>query len=356
MPQRNCDICNKVCDPCDGKFCEAGHFVCKDCATEEVSSGTGASCPTCRNSSRAEENKMPAELLSNWFSQYMASPKIQTTVAGIQAADGNSQTSFWLLFRRPDGVDVQIQLAARPSQPHSTIVAKIFEGRTDEEMARRIGSWVDEQTAGAPQRRSTGMTTFHPPPKPTEDAPQAELIPPAEPAGVSVEHSSSPSKGISKLIRVVASDGQKSVDLFFVRRQNDDLYYGATRDYEKFSYHASGKQHLTGKTGAKRQKSKHVPLSKIEGYYHLITVGYNIHALLDDWTDQYVYSGKRSDALVYLDARSIPKGFVKVSVGLLEAGKFDRVPLIDEPAMLDHQVTLFTGMKPWLCVRVAWHP
>ena len=304
-----------------------------------------------------EENKVPSELLAKWLAQYMDTPKIQTTIGGIEAEDGNSQTSCWLLFKRPDGVDVQIQLAARPSQPYSSIVAKIFEGHSDE-MAYQVGRWVDEQTGGAPRKHSSGTTTVHPVPQVSDRSTKTDTKATVPSAPIAVRGAPVlPPRGNSKRIRVVATNGQKTVDLFFVRRRNDDLYYGETRDAQKYSYHASGKRHMTGKRGVKRQEYLHTPLSMIEGYFHLTTAGYKIHSILDNAPADRFYTGRRSDIMVYLDTRSIPRGaIVNLSIGILEAGRLDKLPLIEDSTMRDQQVSLFTGMKPWVCVRVAWRP
>ncbi len=304
-----------------------------------------------------EENKVPAELLAKWLKQYIETPKIQTTIGGIEAEDGNSQTSCWLLFRKPDGVDVRVQLAAKPSEPYPSIVAKIFEGRSDE-LSQEVGRWVDEQTGGAPRKHSTGNTTIHPVPTVFEHSNKTDSKSPPSASPIAVKSAPTlPYRRISKRIRIVATNGQKTSDLFFIRRQNDDLYYGSTRDAQKYSYHASGKQHMTGKHGVKRQEHMHTPLSMIAGYRQLMTVGLNIHSILDNTPIDKCYTGKKSDAVVYLDTRSIPRGaIVNLSVGILEAGRLDKLPLIDDPTMMDKQVVLFTEMKPWVCLHVAWPP
>ena len=304
-----------------------------------------------------EENKVPAELLAKWLAQYIETPKIQTTIGGIEAEGGNSQTSCWLLFRKPDGVDVQVQLAAKPSEPYPSIVAKIFEGRSDE-LSQEVGRWVDEQTRGAPRKRSTGTTTFHPVPTVFEHSNKTDLESPPSVLPIAVKSAPIlPSRRISKRIRIVATNGEKTLDIFFIRRQNNDLYYGSTRDVQKYSYHASGKQHMTGKRGVKRQEHMHIPLSMTAGYCHLMTVGLNIHSILDDAPIDKCYTGKKSDAVVYLDVRPIPRGaIVNLSVGILEAGRLDKLPLVEDLTMMDKQVVLFTEMKPWVCVRVAWPP
>jgi len=71
------------------------------------------------------------------------------------------------------------------------------------------------------------------------------------------------------------------------------------------------------------------------------------------------YRGKKSDAVLVIDSRSIPSGaLVVVSIGVVEAGCLDALaPMTsahDEIGVEAEQILVATSVEPWVYVILYW--
>ena len=160
--------------------------------------------------------------------------------------------------------------------------------------------------------------------------------------------------------RVLFTNGDKTIDLFWLSHDGVDVYCGQTGFDGKRSYHESGKIHTTTK-GARTNEAWHTPLRHLKDQFHLTTIGLTNSA---EWFEvvstKYEYSGKKSDAVLMIDSRSIPEGVAfNVSIGLLEPGNTSvlnsMIALSPEVADISaNQVLLSTAVEPWVYAIVYW--
>jgi hypothetical protein len=124
--------------------------------------------------------------------------------------------------------------------------------------------------------------------------------------------------------RVLFTNGQRTIDLFWLSHDGSDVYCGNPGFDRKRTYHASGKIHSTVE-GKKTNEGWHTRLRDLKGQFHLTTIGLtNSAKWLEAVESKYEYSGKKSDAVLIIDSRSIPEGVaLNVSIGLLESGNTD---------------------------------
>jgi hypothetical protein len=160
-------------------------------------------------------------------------------------------------------------------------------------------------------------------------------------------------------VRILYTNGVKIYDIFWLTHDGRDVYCGTPGVDQKISYHESGKIHAISK-GAKQHERWHVPLTKITGKYNLLTFFF---ANSDSWFEDYQivtkYSGKKSDAVLIIDSRSIPQEMALiVSIGLLEAGHPEALnpltSMYEEYNVEAKQIMLATSVKPWVYVMLHW--
>jgi hypothetical protein len=154
--------------------------------------------------------------------------------------------------------------------------------------------------------------------------------------------------------RVLFTNGTKTIDLFWLSHDGSDVYCGQPGVDGKRSYHASGKIHSTTKT-ERTDGCWHTPLQDLKGQFHLTTLALTNSA---EWFDvvapKFEYSGKKSDAVLIVDSRSIPEDITfNVLVGLLEPGNTNvlcsMITAFDEVlGGSTKQVLLSTSVKPWV--------
>lgn len=157
--------------------------------------------------------------------------------------------------------------------------------------------------------------------------------------------------------RILYTNGTKTVDLFWLSHDGRDVYCGQPGYDSKRSYHASGKVHTKGQ-GEYRDEGWHAPLKDLKTQFHLTTIGLrNDSKWFEVVAPKFEYSGKRSDAILTIDSRSLPRRqAVNVSIGLLEPGRMDvlramAIPSVEAKAftpMSTQQVLLSTSVVPWV--------
>ena len=153
--------------------------------------------------------------------------------------------------------------------------------------------------------------------------------------------------------KILYTDGERTVELFWVKHKGTDVYCGSPKNDFKLSYHASGKLHT--KAGESQLDANWVgPLNDLKGTFHLMTLAFrNSKTYVQTIRPEFEFSGRKLDAVLSIDARSIPENmFVNVMVGLVEAGNSAAVGLL---TMLPNvkQLLLEMQVSPWVSVAVV---
>jgi hypothetical protein len=73
--------------------------------------------------------------------------------------------------------------------------------------------------------------------------------------------------------KILYTDGQRTVELFWVNHKGTDVYCGSPKSDLKRSYHASGKLH-TKDGGPQLDANWVAPLKDLKGTFHLMTLGF----------------------------------------------------------------------------------
>ena len=150
-------------------------------------------------------------------------------------------------------------------------------------------------------------------------------------------------------LRVLLTNGSKTVDLLWLRHTGSDIYYGFVGHSRKFSYHASGVRHMKGGTEKRLVYDKHHPLDKFVGHFYLGGIVCHQGRIMDSERGTE-FRGKKSDAAVFLDSRTLPD-MLSISFGLLEPGSLRSIPKYHTVADVK-QLSIVTSTNPWIYVMV----
>lgn len=155
--------------------------------------------------------------------------------------------------------------------------------------------------------------------------------------------------------RILITNGTRTIDLVWIQHTGTDIYWGSTGFDGKHSYHASGKVHTT-QDGERSGESWQAPLQEISGIHHLTTHSFRTE-IIDVAADRFIYSGKKSDAVMIIDTRSLSQGeTVHAGIGLMEPYRLDALsPLIkaqNAVGLRCRQILTATDITPWVYVLV----
>lgn len=150
-------------------------------------------------------------------------------------------------------------------------------------------------------------------------------------------------------LRILLTDGQRTVDLFWLIHNGTDIYYGAVGDNWKDSYHASGKRHMKSLNGGYGKIESHHPLEDLIEQMQLITFAFSTNIVRS--SNAAEFSGKKADVFTFLDSRTLPAQ-VNVAVGLLEPGNYSAMLPVHLVSDLK-QVVFITSTRPWIYVMVT---
>jgi hypothetical protein len=160
-------------------------------------------------------------------------------------------------------------------------------------------------------------------------------------------------------VRILYTNGQKTVDLFWLSHDGKDVYCGSPGFEGHRSYHKSGEVH--SKTSKSTQdEGWHAPLSQLKRQFHLTTIALgNSPEWFKGVAETHVYKGGKSDSVLVIDSRSIPEGQpINVAVGLLEPGNFKVLGSIlrslKETGTEAKQLLLSTAVVPWVYIMLLW--
>jgi hypothetical protein len=162
--------------------------------------------------------------------------------------------------------------------------------------------------------------------------------------------------------RVLVTDGSRTIDVLWLEHKGRDVYWGMPGFAHKRSYHASGQIH-TKHGGRPEDVVHHTPLARLKGQFHLtsMTLG-NVRGFVRAAAQRYEYSGRNSDVVLTVDARSVPAtAQTCIMMGLLEPRNARalisplslRMPLPGDQ-LLPQQMIVSTAVEPWVYASVYW--
>ncbi len=154
--------------------------------------------------------------------------------------------------------------------------------------------------------------------------------------------------------RVLVTDGKRTVYVAWVEHTGIDVYAGIVNHPGKWTYHESGQYHWRAVEDAPPEwVVKCLPLKEVEGTFALTSVGFSRQAVTQGLFADY--TGKPSDAVLYVDLRTLPdtaSNFVNISLALMEPGSsLAKIPA--EWPLKRTQVLVATAVEPWVCVSVV---
>ena len=151
-------------------------------------------------------------------------------------------------------------------------------------------------------------------------------------------------------LRVLLTNGSRTVDLLWLRHTGSDIYYGFVGDgSSKASYHESGARHSRDNDGELNIHSNHHPLQQFSGQLQLSTFGFDRNIVESEERSEFV--GKKSDAVLYLDSRTLPEQ-PNVMFGLLEPCNYGAILPVHVTGSLLH-MSIITTVRPWIYTMVC---
>ena len=156
--------------------------------------------------------------------------------------------------------------------------------------------------------------------------------------------------------KILYTDGQRTVELFWLKHTGTDVYCGHPQSSVKRSYHASGKLHT--KDGPTEIYGEWIaPLKDLQGAFHLMTIAFtSSRAFVRAARAELEFTRTKLDTALYIDARAIPEGMlVNVAVGLLEPGNLAALSFLAALPNLK-QILVSTAVSPWVFAGITWPP
>lgn len=150
-------------------------------------------------------------------------------------------------------------------------------------------------------------------------------------------------------LRVLLTNGRRTVDLIWLEHSGRDVYYGGVGWPDKTSYHASGRRHTKDRSGTRSEIQGHQRLDAFTGQLQLCAFGIETGIVNSDTVSDY--TGKKRDAVIWLDARTLPTQ-INVSLGLIEVGAFAAMLPVHRTIDL-LSVHFVTSTTPWIYVWVS---
>ena len=149
-------------------------------------------------------------------------------------------------------------------------------------------------------------------------------------------------------LRVLLTNGTRTVDLIWLRHNGSDVYYGGVGWHDKTSYHATGRRHTKTKSGETEIQGHH-PLNNFKGQLQLCSFAFGTGIVEDATATEY--KGKKGDSVIWLDARTLPSQ-INVSLGLVDVGGYASILPVHEVMDL-RLLHLVTSTVPWIYVQVV---
>ena|SRR5215211_7792236 len=153
-------------------------------------------------------------------------------------------------------------------------------------------------------------------------------------------------------VRVLLTDGQSTVELYWLAHNGRDIYCGPTFTQFKRSYHQSGQVH-TKLHGKLLDQVNYVPLRNLRGSYPLTSYSFGISPQQFHPSSEYKpYTGGKADVFFTIDRRAIPEssGGAILWITLIEAGNVDALAKVS----LGKMFVVRTDTEPWICLGLSW--
>ena len=155
-----------------------------------------------------------------------------------------------------------------------------------------------------------------------------------------------------KTVRVLLTDGEKTVKLAWVKHTGDELYLGPAFAFKQgglprdihFSYHSSGCR--TAPTNSLVAPLS--PMARITGHVVVLTMWIRSGAINDEYGRPF--RGQKSEDDFLIDVRTIPQSGANILIGLLEPGREEA--LQRHPDFEVRQSSIVRNVSPWLVISL----
>lgn len=161
--------------------------------------------------------------------------------------------------------------------------------------------------------------------------------------------------------RILVTNGQKTIQVYWVEHTGSDIYFGLGGMVGKRTYHGSGVQH-TSYGGTREKGYKGVPLKEVKGVRVLSNVSLGRLTETDfARRKSQNYSGKKSDSVIILDTRACPSGAEgHLEIGILEDNKLRDLEMRAKDHewphghMVTQQIAVAAAESPWVYAIASW--
>jgi hypothetical protein len=160
--------------------------------------------------------------------------------------------------------------------------------------------------------------------------------------------------------RILITNGEMTLDLFWVEHTGSDVYCGMTDVPVKKSYHGSGQVHHTDAAGVRMEPSFVTPLKELNGWACLMSMSIPTIAEFSNRLAPH-YTGGRADAVLIADVRTLRHAHsINITVGVVEPYAVQTLRNVMSETVVDaswtigraQQLLLATGEDPWVWVTV----
>lgn len=156
-------------------------------------------------------------------------------------------------------------------------------------------------------------------------------------------------------MRFLITNGTKYLQLFCLKHDNKDMYWGYPHDKDmKLSHHESGEYHLKN-TGKITYKEFREPLSEINEGYSIGGIGPINDPNFFDCSDFFKeYTGRKLDSILVFDIRpySFPEYQIYANFGVTEPNNFDLLKKRIWDGFIQvgevYQLNIITNTNPWI--------
>ena len=162
------------------------------------------------------------------------------------------------------------------------------------------------------------------------------------------------------LVRILYTNGTKTIVPFWVRHDGKDIYFGNPGVDHHISLHESGELHVKSKGNVLHEKKMPTPLAEVTGEYNVLTSIFgNEDWQFENCPPRMEYRNQESDAILVIDSRSIPHdALLLVKIGVVEAGRLDALLpesiAHDAVGMTVKQIMIATSVEPWVYLMLHW--
>ena len=156
-----------------------------------------------------------------------------------------------------------------------------------------------------------------------------------------------------KRVKILLTDGERTVNLAWVEHNGDNLYLGPALAFQQgglpldhhFSYHSTGRRTVPTNSIVAALP----PIRKITGHVAVLTMWIQPDLINREYVKPF--KGKMSQDDFLIDARSIPQSGANILIGLLEPGKDEELPRHSDFEI--RQKMIVRSVSPCLAISLA---